>query len=145
MFQTNKTQDTRTFFFETWEKNKQKKSLTPLETEVFDVMLAHPEYHALFDNPAQVSDRAYFAELGDTNPFLHLGLHLALREQVATNRPFGIAGIYNTLTLQLNAPLEAEHQLMQCLEDCLWIAQKNHALPDETHYLNQCTKLLVAS
>lgn len=142
MFQASSVQDTRPFFFETWEKHLQKKPLTPLETQILDVMLAHPEYHTMLENPALASDRAYFETLGETNPFLHMGLHLALREQVGTNRPPGIADIYQTLSKRLKNPLEAEHQMMACLADCLYFAQQQNTMPDEAAYLKACQALI---
>jgi hypothetical protein len=142
MFQAKNTHDTRPFFFETWAKHKQSKPLTSLENQVLDVILAHPEYHAILDNPKLATDRTYFAELGDTNPFLHMGLHIALREQIGTNRPAGIQKAYQNLSARLNAPLDAEHLLMQCLEDCLWRAQQNKTMPDETAYLQACIALV---
>ncbi|MCH9755918.1 MAG: DUF1841 family protein [Gammaproteobacteria bacterium] len=142
MFQAENVQDTRPFFFDTWEKHKHAKPLTPLETQLLDVILAHPEYHAVLDNPSLAANRTYFAELGDANPFLHMGLHLALREQISTNRPQGINNAYKTLSTRLKSPLEAEHQLMRCLEDCLWRAQQNNTMPDEAAYLAECLKLI---
>ncbi|MCH9689746.1 MAG: DUF1841 family protein [Gammaproteobacteria bacterium] len=145
MFQAENVQDTRPFFFETWAKYKQSQPLTPLEDQLIDVILAHPEYHVVLDNPKRTADKTYFAELGMSNPFLHMGLHLAVRDQVKTNRPPGIQSAYNTLSSQLKAPLEAEHQLMQCLEDCLWRAQQHNTMPDESAYLQACLAKTTAS
>ncbi len=142
MFQAKNIQDTRPFFFNTWEKHKQSQPLTPLEAQLLDVILAHPEYHAILSNPEHVSDRTYFAELGETNPFLHMGLHLAVREQVSTNRPYGIQHAFSTLKTKLNSALEAEHHFMHCLANCLWEAQQNNALPNETAYLNACLSFI---
>ncbi|MDX2345942.1 MAG: DUF1841 family protein [Legionella sp.] len=141
MFQANNTQDTRPFFFEAWKKHKQSVPLTPLEVQLVDVILAHPEFHAVLDNPNSASNHTYFAELGDTNPFLHMGLHLALREQISTNRPDGIHQAYQNLNQHIKNPLDAEHLFMQCLEDCLWRAQKNNTIPDESAYLQACLDL----
>ncbi len=141
MFRAEGIQDTRPFFFESWRKHKKALPLTPLEAEIVDVMLVHPEYHKLFDTPHLAADKTYFQTLGDTNPFLHLGLHLAIREHIKTNRPQGITPIYNTL-IQNVTPLEAEHQLMQCLEACLWDAQHHRTEPNEHAYLTACRALV---
>jgi hypothetical protein len=141
MFHAESIQDTRPFFFESWEKHQQSKPVTPLEADIIEVMLAHPEYHKLFDNPALLADKTYFETLGDTNPFLHLGLHLAVREHIKTNRPPGLQHIYKTL-IQHSAPLDAEHQLMQCLEACLWDAQQNKTQPNDHAYLAACHALI---
>ena len=142
MFQANQVQDTRPVFFDTWAKHKKGDTLTPLETALLDIMLAHPEYHQVLDN-RNSANKTFFAELGEDNPFLHMGLHLAVREQVATNRPTGIQSVYQALIKQ-HAPLDAEHMLMQCLADSLWLAQKNHQMPDENAYLTSCKVLVKA-
>ena len=84
MFHGDAIQDTRQVFFTSWEKYQQKKPLLPLENEIVQVILAHPEYHNILENQNKFQQYSYYPEFGDTNPFLHMGLHLAVREQVAT-------------------------------------------------------------
>jgi hypothetical protein len=70
-----------------------------------------------------------------------LGLHLALREQLATDRPKGIAQIHRRLSA---SPLEghhAEHRMMGALEQALWEAQRTGRMPDETRYLEALRRL----
>lgn len=142
MFQAETPDDTRSFFFETWKKHQTATPLTPLEAQIRDVILAHPEYHALLDHPDAHTHRTYFESLGDANPFLHMGLHLAVREQISTNRPQGITTVFNTLKTITQTPLDAEHQMMQCLERLLWEAQQNNQMPDEQAYLKACQALI---
>ncbi len=142
MFDANTPQDTRAFFFETWEKHQRAEPLSPLEAQILDVILAHPEYHVIFKNKARSTQKAYFSALGDVNPFLHMGLHLALREQLSTNRPAGIKAAYERLSLRLKDPLAAEHLFMQCLENCLFTAQQHKTAPDEKAYLQACLALV---
>lgn len=138
MFQTHNIQDTRTFFFETWEKHQQSQPLTPLESQLLEVILSHPAYHPVLAQRASSENRTYFAELGEVNPFLHMGLHLALREQISTNRPDGIRHAFETLLQRFQTQHEVEHLMMRCLEDTLWLAQKNGTMPDESAYLKAC-------
>ncbi len=142
MFYGDTVQDTRQLFFSSWQKYRQRQALLPLEQQILDVMLDHPEYHALFDagNPEQAS--AYFSDLGQPNPFLHMGLHLTLRDQVATKRPLGIASIYSQLIKKHADQHEVEHLLMQPLAEALWQAQRNQNMPDETAYLEACYLIL---
>ena len=81
----------RQFFFDTWLKFKQEKPLTDLEKIAVGVMQMHPEYHAVMDAPERYLQQAYFPEMGETNPFLHMSLHLSVLEQIAINQPPGIA------------------------------------------------------
>jgi len=141
MFYDNIT-DVRQQFINCWRNYQQGKPLTPLEHQLIDVIRSHPEFHQDFEN-ANILDRQYFPELGETNPFLHMGLHLAIREQIQTNRPSGIRAVYQKLA-QRQLPLEVEHTLMNCLAESLWQAQRNHTMPDEHAYLKACEQLLNA-
>lgn len=136
MFYGETIQETRQIFFTSWEKYQQKKPLLPLEHEIVQVILAHPEYHSYLANPGKYHEHSYYPEFGETNPFLHMGLHLAIREQIATNRPTGIEDAYSKLIKKHSDPLHVEHLMMEQLAECLWLSQKNNQPPDETKYLN---------
>lgn len=135
MFYGDTLQETRQFYFSSWRKYRQNEALQPLEQQIVAVILAHPEYHEILDYPEQYQEHTYYPELGESNPFLHMGLHLAIREQVATNRPAGITQAYENLLKKLADPLAVEHQMMEQLAECLWLAQKNNLPPDEDEYL----------
>lgn len=135
MFYGNSIQEIRQFYFTSWQKFKQKQELVPLEQQIVDVILAHPEYQPFLDNPAQFKEHQYYPELGDTNPFLHMGLHLAIRDQIATDRPLGIKKIYQTLLAKKADPMQVEHLMMDRLAEQMWLAQKNKVAPDEQSYL----------
>ena len=141
MFYGDTVNDTRRLFFSSWHTYRQNQPLTPLEQQKEEVILVHPEYHALLDTNPESSDQAYFPELGQTNPFLHMGLHLAIRDQVSTNRPVGIVDEYNRLLKKYNDPLIVEHMLMDPLVECLWQAQRQQSLPDDAAYLHALTNL----
>ena len=142
MFYGDNVQDTRQLFFLSWHKYRQNQQLLPLERQIADVIIAHPEYHALLEAGTSPHDEAYFPELGQTNPFLHMGLHLAIRDQVATDSPHGITSLYQQLVTQYVDILAVEHLLMDRLAECLWQAQRSQCLPDEAGYLNACRQLL---
>ena len=129
----------RKMYSDAWQKRSDKVPMSPLETQIADVIALHPEYH---DAIAAVDlDREYTPEGGETNPFLHMGLHLGLREQVATNRPAGIAGIHTELAHKLADLHAAEHQMIDCLAETLWEAQSQNSAPDEQKYLERLRRL----
>ena len=79
-----------------WRRFKQQHTLSPLDKQVVAVISEHPEYHVIVESAA--ADLAnYSPRSGQLNPWLHMGLHLAIREQVATNRPHGIADVHAKL------------------------------------------------
>ncbi len=143
MFYGQHVRDTRALFFTSWAKYLAKEPLSPLEQQLARVILDHPEYHALFHQSVEAHDKTYFPELGETNPFLHLGLHLAIREQTQTDRPPGIAAIFQQLTAKLKDPLVAEHVLMESLAEALWLSEKNQQAPDDMAYLAACKRSLL--
>jgi hypothetical protein len=143
MFFGDNVQETRQLFYTSWHKYRLGQPLLPLEKQLADVILAHPEYHDLFDKVDAHNEQAYFPELGQTNPFLHMGLHLAVREQVATNRPTGMQALFQQLLVKFQDSLAVEHQIMECLAECLWLAQRNGCEPNESDYINAVTQLTV--
>ena len=86
-------------------------------------------------------DKDFMPEQGESNPFMHMGMHIAIREQLGTDRPAGIAIANKKLLLRLQDPHEVEHQMMECLGQSLWEAQRNNTAPDETQYLRCVQKL----
>ncbi len=122
-----------------WRKALANEPLDPLSQQVADIIREHPEYHTLLEK-GQISGE-YLPEMGQTNPFLHMGMHLALREQVSTDRPSGIAHIHRQLTLRHGSTHEAEHVMMDCLAEALWQAQRTQQPPDEQAYLTCLKKL----
>lgn len=136
------TQDRRTlrrFYAEAWRKHTERLPLDPIEALIGDIVAMHPEYHAALNGSDQELDRDYLPENGETNPFLHLSLHAAIREQVAADRPAGIRALHSELTAHYADQHHAEHAIMECLAESLWQAQRRHAMPDENAYL-QCVR-----
>ncbi|MFZ9035341.1 MAG: DUF1841 family protein [Francisellaceae bacterium] len=124
----------RQSYFDVWHKLKNQRPLTSLESQIADVLKLHPEYHILLENADHI-DKDYPPELNQTNPFLHMGLHLAVLEQINTDRPAGIARIYQTAILRSN-PHQLQHQMMEALAEMIWLAQKNNTIPNEQDYLD---------
>ena len=79
----------RQMYLDAWRKYTARQPLEPLQAQVAAVIAEHPEYIPLLESGPQALATEYTAEGGRENPFLHMGLHLAIREQVATNRPAG--------------------------------------------------------
>lgn len=130
----------RAFYVEAWRKRREGLPAEPLEIQVADIVAEHPEYQPLLEGDEDTLQRDWTPEGGESNPFLHMGLHLALREQVATDRPAGIAGLHRSLAARLGRH-EAEHRMAECLAEALWRAQRDNTLPDEAAYLESLRRL----
>ena len=125
----------RLMYADAWKKHCDKSPMTPLEVQIAAVVESHPEYHD--DVAGAELDKDYTPDGGRTNPFLHMGLHLSIREQVATNRPPGIQNVFSTLTARSGDAHDAEHQMIDCLAETLWEAQSQNTAPDEQKYLER--------
>ena len=134
MFEPSRDQ-ARDFFFETWRKYRAGQPLVGLETVALDVVLAHPEYHPALADPERFRDRDYLPELGESNPFLHLSMHLSLEEQLAIDQPPGIASRFAALAARRGDRHVAMHDAMECLAEMMWRSQRDHAPPDGAAYL----------
>jgi hypothetical protein len=134
MFNPSRDQ-VRQFFFDTWRKYRAAAPLTPLEKLAVQVVLAHAEYQPVLDAPEKYMEQEYFPEMGQTNPFLHLSLHLSILEQLSIDQPPGIAAAYQALLHKHGEEHAAQHDLMDCLAETVWRAQRERAAPDAVAYL----------
>jgi Domain of unknown function (DUF1841) len=131
----------RRMYLEAWRKFSARAPLEPLEAQLAAVIAEHPEYVAWLESGEGSLNAEFTPEGGRENPFLHMGLHLAIREQVATNRPAGIAEIHAKLSARLGGSHAAEHAMLEPLAEALWEAQRQGRMPDEQAYLELLRKL----
>lgn len=129
----------RQMYADAWRKHGDELPLTALEAQIVDVIVLHPEYHDVVSGGN--IDTEYTPDGGQTNPFLHMGLHLGIREQVATDRPSGIRPIFEALAAEMGDRHEAEHQMIDCLAETLWEAQRHRGAPDEQQYMERLRRL----
>ncbi|MBT3197719.1 MAG: DUF1841 family protein [Gammaproteobacteria bacterium] len=140
MFTQNR-EEIRRFYLQSWEKQQQGRPLEPLEAQIVDIIVAHPEYHPLLNGGEDGLEREWTPEMGESNPFLHMGMHLAIREQLSTDRPPGIRAATQRLLKQIGDGHATEHQMMECLGEALWKGQRAGTTADEQAYL-RCVKKL---
>jgi hypothetical protein len=135
----NPSQDeVRRFFCETWRKTHAREVLTPLESIARDWLLQHPEYEAQLGDVDAALAADYSVERGQSNPFLHLSMHLSIAEQVSIDQPPGIRAAFEQLARQ-NGEHEAHHAIMECLGQMLWTAQRSGLPPDGGAYV-ECVR-----
>lgn len=131
----------RRFFLSSWEKRTAGQPLQALEQLVAEIVAQHPEYHRhLGDGDKLLRD--FTPEQGETNPWLHMGMHVSLGEQLGADRPPGIRDLYRRIAGRIGDTHAAEHAMMECLGRVLWEAQRANRLPDETTYIECLKKLL---
>jgi Domain of unknown function (DUF1841) len=125
LFDSYSREQLRDMYSQAWRKHRAGTPLTPLEAMIVDVVGLHPEYHAMLDAGGAA----------DGNAFLHMGLHMAVREQACIDRPPGVRELRRRLEARLGDTHAAEHVLVEALGETLWEAQRAGRPPDEGHYL----------
>jgi hypothetical protein len=134
--------DLRRSYVDAWRKHTSGLPLAPLEALIVDVLVLHPEYQALMRDAPTAQGFDSPSGSPQENPFLHMGLHLAVREQISIDRPPGIRTLLQTLRTRLGDVHAAEHVLMESLAETLWEAQRSGRAPDEVRYLELVTRRL---
>lgn len=134
--------DVRKFFCETYRKSTAGEILTPLEAMAAQWINHHPEYHAVLSDKEGALARDYSVAQGESNPFLHLSMHLSIAEQVSIDQPRGIAQAHAALVQRCGSVHDAHHHMMECLGEMIWTSQRNGLPPDGDAYV-QCVKKCV--
>jgi hypothetical protein len=140
-FENSSREDLRKVYLAAWRKHRQRLPMEPLEAQIVGVIEEHPEYHELLDDPDTALTTDFSPESGRVNPFLHMAIHLAIRDQVATDRPAGIRAAYKTLSRRRGA-LDAEHAIGEHLAKLIWQAQRSSQPPDVDAYLRRVQRMV---
>jgi len=130
----------RSVFFQVWEKKLNNLPLDAMETILANIIEQHPEYHNILAEKEKNLDKDYSPDVGETNPFLHMSMHIAIHEQLSIDQPVGIKTAYQGLLSKLGDSHEVEHRIMDCLAEMIWESQKYQTLPDQEQYLKCISK-----
>ena len=141
MFPQDRSQ-LRQMFFDAWQKHTEKQAMEPLEQLIAAIAEQHPEYHTMLTSQDSNLDKDFTPEMGQTNPFLHMAMHISIQEQLGTQRPEGIVELYQSLLIKSGDPHEVEHHMMECLGQMIWQAQRDNTVPNDESYLNCLRNLL---
>ena len=136
MFTSDRSKQ-RQYLKQAWEKYTSQEQLEPLELQLSKIVEQHPEYQNLIKN----LDSEYFPEQGNTNPYLHINLHLTLQDQITMDQPKGIRDIHNQLIVKIQDAHEVEHMMMEHIAEMIFNAQKNNAAFDLDVYIQALKQL----
>lgn len=128
----------RQFLIDAWRKERERLPQTPLETMASRLIALHPEYHPLLEAPDALT-REWTPEQGETNPFLHLSLHLAIAEQLQIDQPPGLRAAFEGLCQKHGDQHAALHDVLDCLGETIWKAQREGQTPDGQAYV-ECVR-----
>lgn len=130
----------RKVFLDAWSSYRNGVPVSGIEQLVLAVILQHPEYHHWFNQP-DILQYDFDSRGNEENPFLHMGLHIAILEQISTDRPPGTVSCYQDLRVRYTDEHDLHHRMMECLGNSLWQAQQDGRMPDEVAYLECLRKL----
>jgi hypothetical protein len=133
---TPSREQVRRFLAEAWRKRREGLPATPLEIMAADIAELHPEYHELLAGDEEALGREWTPEQGETNPFLHLSLHLAIEEQLSIDQQPGLRAIFGQLLARHGDRHAALHDILECLGETVWRAGRDQAPPDGAAYLD---------
>jgi hypothetical protein len=123
-------------FIEAWQKAQFSAPLDPLEQRIAEVVGRHPEYHAMLADTDSAMEKDWLPEGGETNPFLHMALHLALLEQLGADHPPGMRALYDRALRIRGGDVHAvEHCMIDCLAESMWRMQREGREDDPHNYL----------
>ena len=134
MFDPSRDQ-VREFFFETWRKLQAGEALSGMEALALEIVLLHPEYHAVHEAADRHRQRDSFRERRQSTPFLHLSLRRALEDELSIDQPRGIVARFAALSARHGERRAALHDAIECLAEMVWRAQRERAEPDGAAYL----------
>ncbi len=135
MLFTPSQQEVRRFFCDTLRKQENGEILTPLEMIARDWIMQHPEYLDLLRDVDAALAADFSIDKGQTNPFLHLSMHLSISEQIGIDQPPGIRQGFQMLAARLGDEHAAQHEIMEALGEMLWTSQRSGLPPDGPAYV----------
>lgn len=127
--------DVRRFFCAVQAKSSSGAPMETLEMLASQWLAEHPEYHAELADVDAALNKRYEGTDGQTNPFLHLSMHLSISEQCSIDQPRGIRQAVELLAARRGSVHEAQHEAMECLGSMLWGSQRSGQPPDGQQYV----------
>ena len=132
-------EDVRRFFCSAYAKSRSAQPMDATETLAGQWIAEHPQYHADLEDQEAAITRVYPEGSGQTNPFLHLSMHLSISEQCSIDQPRGIRQAVELLTHKRQSLHTAHHEAMECLGTMLWESQRAGRPPEGQAY-NDCVQ-----
>lgn len=138
----NSPSELRKVYFDAFQKKQRHELLTAMESIIVDVIERHPEYQPLFENEQNFQEWQHERFQINGNPFFHMGLHIAIIEQVSIDRPAGVKDIYQRLYLKYGDQTRVEHKMMDCLARFLAESFNSPEKDNERGYLEALKRLI---
>jgi hypothetical protein len=129
-------EDVRRFFCQVYAKQQSDQLSDALETLAGLWVAEHPEYATDLSDIDAALAKQYKGDGGQSNPFLHLSMHVSISEQCSIDQPSGIRQAVELLAAKRNSLHDAHHEVMECLGNMLWDSQRSGLPPDGQAYID---------
>lgn len=138
--------DVRRFFCGVYRKQRSGEPMEAIEVLTGQWIDLHPEFHAaLSDEAAALGELDQGnhpkAATDNSNPFLHLSMHLSVSEQCSIDQPAGVRQAVELLAARRDSLHDAHHAAMEALGRMIWESQRAGRPPDGQAYLDQLRRL----
>ncbi len=138
---THDRKNMREVFFRAWQHYRDEIPLEGVEQLIVTIAQRHPEYQPILNDAQRYADRDYAPQLGETNPFLHMGMHIAIAEQLSIDQPRGVRAHFRAILARTGDEHETEHRMMDCMGEMLWQAERAGVAPNAAIYLSCLARL----
>ena len=128
-------EDVRRFFCQVYAKQQSEQLSDALETLAGLWVAEHPEYATHLADVDVALAKQYKGDDGQSNPFLHLSMHLSISEQCSIDQPRGIRQAVELLSHKKQSLHEAHHAAMECLGRMIFESQRAGKMPDGNIYI----------
>ncbi|MRD48346.1 DUF1841 family protein [Caenimonas koreensis] len=128
-------EEVRRFFCDVHARQRNAQPMDALQTLAGQWLAEHPEYDAEMADADAAVAKSFDGADGQTNPFLHLSMHLSISEQCSIDQPRGIRQAVELLAARRGSVHDAHHEAMECLGTMLWESQRSGRPPDGNAYV----------
>lgn len=130
---------TRELLAHTWAKLERGETLARDEEVLGAVLRDHAEYARFWPDPGAAVAARFGTQ--DTNPFLHVHLHLVVEGQLAAHDPPEVAELFTRRTAIGDSRHEICHQVMNALAAAIWDMMQARGPFDVAAYRRRLRKL----
>ena len=115
-------------------------SLSPEDKKLAEIMREHEEYHNQFEIADVLSEHEYDPDK-ETNPFLHVTMHVIAETQLENRDPIEVYQFYNAMRKKKASHHDAVHLIGVVLTPLMWKTLQEQRAFDVEEYRSRLKKL----
>jgi Domain of unknown function (DUF1841) len=127
--------EVRKIWCEVYTKSMNSGELTEMEAAMASIIALHPEYEWVLGEVAVAVTHEFSIDCWESNPFLHLSLHLAIAEQLKSGGQNDVHEVFAEMAVLADSRHEAEHFAMGCLAASISESRRKRTALTTDNYL----------